>query len=385
MKKIVLLGATGSIGTQTLDVCLAHPEQFEIIALSAGKNLGKLKEILKRTAVKEICVSREEDAEQLSREFPDLHVSYGEEGLIYLSTLPEADVVVNALVGFVGLTPTLKAIEAKKDIALANKETLVVAGEIVMKACKDAGISLTPIDSEHSAIFQCLQGNTIHEVKRLIITASGGSFRHLSREECRCVTVEQALAHPNWMMGEKITIDCATMMNKGFEVMEAHWLFGLDYDQIDVLIHEESIVHSMVEYQDHAVIAQMGTADMKLPIQYALAWPSRLELFHSDCLDLAKVGTLHFRNADADRYPLLALAYEIGKKGGNMPAVMNAANEVANLAFREGRIGFLDIEDIIFKTCRSIPYKSDISLKDIYEADHLAREKADEFVKGAEK
>lgn len=385
MKKIVLLGATGSIGTQTVDVCLAHPDQFKIIALSAGKNIEKLKELLSKLNVKEICVSHKTDAEKLSREFPDLNIFWGEEGLIHLATLPSADVVVNALVGFAGLTPTLKAIKAKKDIALANKETLVVAGEIVMKACREEKILLTPIDSEHSAIFQCLQGNKIEEVKRLIITASGGSFRNLSREECRDVTVEQALAHPNWLMGEKITIDCATMMNKGFEVMEAHWLFGLGYDQIDVLIHEESIVHSMIEYRDHAMIAQMGTADMKLPIQYALAYPHRLELFNSDCLNLEKVGTLHFRSADSSRYPLLALAYQIGKMGGNMPAVLNAANEVANLAFRERKIGFLDIEDIIIKTCQAIPYKSHIDLEDIYEADRLAREKADEFVKGAEK
>lgn len=385
MKKIVLLGATGSIGTQTVDVCLAHPKQFEILALSAGKNIEKLKELIVKTGVKEVCVRDKEDAKRLSQDFPELTVLWGEAGLVQLATHPKADTVVNALVGFAGLTPTLKAIEAKKDIALANKETLVVAGEIVMKACRDANILLTPIDSEHSAIFQCLQGNRIEEVKRLIITASGGSFRNLSHDECRNVTVAQALAHPNWQMGEKITIDCATMMNKGFEVMEAHWLFGLEYDQIDVLIHEESIIHSMVEYQDHAIIAQMGTADMKLPIQYALSYPERLPLFHSDSLDLAKVGTLHFRSADPKRYPLLALAYQIGIKGGNMPAVLNAANEVANLAFREGKIGFLDIEDIIIKTCGSVSYKPDITLDDIYEADRYARKKALEFVKGAEK
>lgn len=372
MKQLVLLGASGSIGLQTIDVVLSHPDQFEITALSIGYNVNQLKEILTKIHVSDVCVVKKEDAMQLSLEYPDIVFHHGDEGLIELVTTCSYDVLVNALVGFAGLMPTLKAIETGHDIALANKETLVVGGQFVMDAVKKYGVSLTPIDSEHSAIFQCLQGNRSSEVKRLIVTASGGSFRNLQREELKDVTVEQALNHPNWAMGAKITIDSATMMNKGFEVIEAHWLFGFDFDHIDVVMHPESVVHSMVEYHDTAVVAQLGTPDMRLPIQYALSWPARLKL-SAESLDFTKLSALHFAPASFERFPLLGLAYEVGRKQGNLPAVLNAANEVANQAFRDGRIRFLEIEELVIDTVNQFDYQSDVTLDDVIEADRRAR------------
>ena len=256
---------------------------------------------------------------------------------------------------------------------MANKETLVVGGELIKKALKKHGRSLYPIDSEHSAIFQCLQGSRRSDLKKLIITASGGSFRKLSREQLKDVTVEQALAHPNWSMGAKITIDSADMMNKGFEVIEAHWLFDVDYDDIEVIMHDESVIHSMVEFRDRSVIAQMGTPDMRLPIQYALTWPDRLELNEEE-LDLSAIGTLHFHKPDLHRFPLLKLAYECGRKGGNLNAVMNAANEEANLAFRQGKIPFLMIEEIVSEAVRSVEYREITSTQDLLEANNWGRE-----------
>lgn len=372
MKRIVLLGATGSIGVQTIDVVVNHPELFEIKALSIGYNVNGLREILKHIHCDHVCVVKQEDAEQLSLEYPEIVFYHGDEGLLQLAQMKEYDVLVNALVGFAGLLPTLKAIETGHDIALANKETLVVGGQFVMDAVKKHGVLLTPIDSEHSAIFQCLQSSKHAEVKRLIVTASGGSFRNRSRDELEGVTVEQALQHPNWSMGAKITIDSATMMNKGFEVIEAHWLFGFDFDQIDVVMHPESIVHSMVEFVDTAVIAQLGTADMRLPIQYALSWPDRVTL-KSESLDFTKMSALHFAPVSFERFPLLGLAYEVGRKQGNLPAVLNAANEAANLAFREGRITFLDIERLVIETVNEFAYQKEVTLDEVIEADHLAR------------
>lgn len=367
MRKISLLGASGSIGIQTVDVCLQHPDQFEIVALSVGQNIEQCRKILTQIQPKLVCISSEENAHVLRAEFPQLRVVFGEEGLLEVASYPQADVLVNALVGFVGLLPTLKAIEAKKEIALANKETLVVAGEIVTEACRKANVKLVPIDSEHSAIFQALQGNRLESVKRLIITASGGSFRNKSRDELRDVTVEQALNHPNWKMGAKITIDSATMMNKGFEVIEAHWLFDLDYDKIDVVLHPESVIHSMVEYQDHAIMAQLGTPDMRLPIQYALSYPERLSL-NDESLDFVKLQQLTFKEADFKRYPLLALAYEAGRKKGNLAAVLNGANEMANQLFRDGKISFLQIEELVIEACNACHFKEKISLQDCIEA-----------------
>ncbi|MCH3961881.1 MAG: 1-deoxy-D-xylulose-5-phosphate reductoisomerase [Solobacterium sp.] len=373
MKRLILLGASGSIGMQTIDVVHQHPADFAITAFSVGHHIEKIAEILKDSPVKNICVQEEKDAIALSAVYPDIHFVYGDEGLCWLSENCEYDLLVNALVGFVGFMPTLKAIESGHDVALANKETLVVGGKLIYEALHRCHRSLYPIDSEHSAIFQCLQGNRKEEVKRLIITASGGSFRTKSREELKDVTVAQALNHPNWTMGAKITIDSATMMNKGFEVTEAHWLFDMDYDHIDVLMHPESVVHSMVEYVDHSTIAQMGAPDMRLPIQYALTWPQRYPLAQEHPLDLAEIGSLHFSKPDVRRFPLLALAYEAGRKGGNLDAVMNGANEEANAAFRKGIISFLMIEEIVIRAVNLAPFKEVETVQDLIDGDAWGR------------
>ena len=374
MKKIVLLGATGSIGTQTIDVVKHHRDEFHIVAIAAGNNIAKLEELLiDLPDVHTISVAQEDAAKQLQEKYPQYTVLYGEEGLKALAQLEDYDVFVNAIVGFRGLVPTLCAIENKRTIALANKETLVAGGVIVKDALKKHGVTLYPIDSEHSAIFQCLQGNAMKDVSRLIVTASGGSFRHLEREQLHDVTPAQALKHPNWNMGGRITIDSATMMNKGFEVIEAHYLFDLPYDKIDVLIHEESIIHSMVEYQDHAIIAQLGSADMRIPIQYALSYPNRLEMHNDEPFNFLKYPALHFREASFERYPLLALAYEVGRKEGNLGAIMNAADEMAVELFLKGKISFLDIESSIIKAVKELPYIEHPTLEDLLQSDAQAR------------
>ena len=295
------------------------------------------------------------------------------------------DVLVNALVGFAGFLPTLKAIETKHNVALANKETLVCGGELINKALKENECELYPIDSEHSAIWQSLRGNKKEQVKRLLITCSGGAFRNKSRDELKDATVEEALAHPNWSMGAKITIDSATLMNKGFEVIEAHWLFGIPYENISVLMHPESVLHSAVEYVDHSVIGQLGAPDMRLPIQYALTYPDRYSYQLDTPLDLTKLGTLHFDRPDTDRFPLLALAFEAGKKGGNLNAVMNAANEVANAAFRNHEIPFLMIEKIVIDAVHSVPFKKLKTVQDVIDADTWGREYALKIVEGVQK
>ena len=373
MKRISLLGASGSIGMQTLDVCRQHPDLFEVVAFSVGYNIDCCREILALHSVCLVCVADPSDAALIQKEFPDIRVVCKEEGLIDVATYSQADTVVNALVGFVGLIPTLKAAEAGKNIALANKEALVVGGQLVMEACQRHHVDLIPIDSEHSAIFQALQGSQHSEIKRLIITASGGSFRNKNRDELAFVTVEEALKHPNWSMGDKITIDSATMMNKGFEVIEAHWLFDLDFDQIEVVIHPESVVHSMVEFCDHAILAQLGTPDMRLPIQYALSWPRRLPL-NDEAVDFVKLKQLTFKKADMQRYPLLQLAYDVGKKKGNLPAVMNGANEMANTLFREGKIPFLKIEELVIEACENCNFKQEITLQSCIEAHIWAKQ-----------
>ncbi|GAA6426976.1 1-deoxy-D-xylulose-5-phosphate reductoisomerase [Dielma fastidiosa] len=383
MKQIILLGASGSIGEQTLDVIRSHPELFELAAFSVRSRLASAYKILDEFKVRAICVKDEQDADEIRKKYPHLDIHIGDQGLLELAALPYGDTLVNALVGFVGLLPTLKAIECRKDIALANKETLIVGGKFVKAAVKEYGVSLKPIDSEHSAIFQCLQGNAHGSVEKLIITASGGSFRDRSRDQLQGVTVKEALSHPNWSMGAKITIDSATMMNKGFEVIEAHYLFDIDYDKIEVLLHRESIVHSLVQYCDHALMAQLGTADMRLPIQYALTHPARLPLMNSETLDLAKIGTLHFEKADFDRYPLLGLAYKAGRLEGNACAVMNAANEEAVALFLAGKINFLDIETYVFKAVESIEFIENATLEDIIRSDGAARAFVNEAVKGA--
>ena len=379
-KRLLLLGASGSIGTQVIDVVRQHPDLYQIVGMSAGKSVGFLRRCLSDEPQLTVCVGSREDGARLAKEFPEATVYHGDEGLLKLADMADVDLVVNSLQGFVGLLPTLRAIENGHDVALANKETLVAAGSIVMSKAAEKGVSIIPIDSEHSAIFQCLQGNDVRKVRRLIITASGGSFRDLTREQLKDVTVEQALAHPNWSMGHKITIDSATMMNKGFEVIEAHWLFGIDYDHIDTVIHRESVVHSLVEYCDHSMMAQMGVSDMRVPIQYAISYPERLANDTSS-LDLSGIGTMHFQKMDLDRFPLLRLAYECGKKGGNMTAVMNGANEKAVALFLQKKIGFLDIERLIFATVEAAEFIKDPDVNDIMASDRWAQQYAEGLIR----
>lgn len=373
MKKLTVLGVTGSIGTQTVDVVLHHPGQFEIVAMSAGHNIAKLEEIMAKLPVKHICVLEEKDQAYLEKKYPDRHFYCGQEGMIAIATLKEADIVLNAVVGFAGLLPTIQAIESHKDIAIANKETLVVAGHIIMPLAKKYGIKLLPVDSEHSAIFQSLQGAHYDEIRKILLTCSGGSFRDYSLEDLKDVTVAQALNHPNWSMGAKITIDSATLFNKGLEVIEAHWLFDVDYDQVEVLIHPESVLHSAIEYVDGAVIGQMGTPDMRLPIQYALTYPDRLPIGDSQSLNLTALASLHFTKPDTTRFPALTLAIQAGKTGGSMPCVMNAANEVANKAFRDGKIRFLDIYRLVEEAMKQHQPIENPTLEELLEIDQKTR------------
>lgn len=373
MKNISLLGASGSIGTQTLDVLRSHPDQFRLVAFSVGKNIDYAVKVIQEFSPQIVSVQREEDVLKLQAVSGNTKIVYGSEGLLEVALHPDAEIVVNAVVGSVGLLPTLRAIEAKKTIGIANKETLVTAGHLVMEAARKHNVSLLPVDSEHSAIFQCLNGENEKRISRLIITASGGSFRDKTRDELHHVTVEDALRHPNWSMGSKITIDSATMMNKGLEVIEAHWLFGIPYEQIDVVLHKESIIHSMVEFEDRSVMAQLGSPDMRVPIQYALTYPDRLPLSDTKQLNLWERGTLHFEKMDQERFRCLRFAYEAGKAGGSMPAVMNAANEVAVEAFLQKRIGFLTVEDLIEKAMNHHNVIARPSLEEILEIDAATR------------
>lgn len=346
MKKISILGSTGSIGLQTLDVLRNHPNEFQLVAISAGfgHEVEKVIEIIKEFKPVLFSMVNEIDCQRVHQE-TGCQYSFGAKGLIDVAT-SDCDTLVNAVVGSVGLIPTCEAIKKGTDIALANKETLVTAGSIVMDLVKKHDVRLLPVDSEHSAIFQCLQGEDEKSISKLLITASGGSFRDKSRSELEGVTVDQALAHPNWSMGAKITIDSASMMNKGLEVIEAHHLFGIDYDDIEVLLHRQSVVHSMVEFNDHSIIAHLGSADMRIPIQYALSYDKRLD-FNSKRLNLKEVGTLTFEELSLERYPCLQYAIEAGKIGHTMPTVLNASNEAAVSLFLNKKIEFLDIETIV--------------------------------------
>ena len=373
MKYISLLGATGSIGIQTLDCIAQHPEEFQLVAMSIGKNVDKAREIIKQFEPELVSIVSSEDALVLQREFPRTTFVYGDKGLIDVATHPKSQYLVNAVIGSVGLTPTLEAIKLKKIICLANKETLVTAGHIVMAEAKKYGATMLPVDSEHSAIFQALQGEKEKNIERLIITASGGSFRDKTREELMNVTVEQALNHPNWSMGAKITIDSASMMNKGLEVIEAHWLFDMPYDKIDVLLHKESIIHSMIEFCDSSVMAQLGTPDMRVPILYALAYPDRMPLKEAKRLNLAEVGKLHFQEMDFNRYRCLKFAYDAGRAGGTLPTVLNAANEIAVAKFLAGQIKFLQIEDLIEEALNKHSNILNPTLEEILEVDQKTR------------
>ncbi|WRP08827.1 1-deoxy-D-xylulose-5-phosphate reductoisomerase [Rossellomorea aquimaris] len=374
MKKISLLGATGSIGSQTLDVIRENPEEFKLTAMSVGRNIEEARKMILEFSPQLISVQRKEDAELLKKEMPSsLKVLYGEEGLVEVACHQDADILVNAVLGSVGLHPTLQAIEAGKMIAIANKETLVTAGHLVMEAARKKNTSLLPVDSEHSAIFQALQGEQEKNIEKLIITASGGSFRDRTREELVGVTVTEALNHPNWSMGAKITIDSASMMNKGLEVIEAHWLFDIPYDQIEVVQHRESIIHSMIQFHDSSVMAQLGTPDMRVPIQYALTYPDRL-IRSGKRLDLVEMGKLHFEEMDLNRFRCLAFAYEAGRIGGSMTTVLNAANEAAVSMFLENKISFLDIEAYIEKAMSTHQVIHRPDLETIHEIDKQTRQ-----------
>lgn len=343
-KNIVILGASGSIGTQAIDVIENHSETFNLVGLTVGQNIDYAIKVIETLHPEIVSVQNEKDVARL--EGYDVKVVHGREGLVQVATYEKADIVLNSLLGSVGLEPTIRAIESGKNIALANKETLVVAGELVMQYAKKYNVDILPVDSEHAAIFQCLNGERKDLIQKVIITASGGSFRDLSREELKNVTVEDALNHPNWSMGHKITIDSATMMNKGFEVIEAKWLFDLDIDQIETILHKESIIHSMVEFVDTSVMAQLGTPDMRMPIQYAFTYPERIE-HNAPSLNLAEIAQLNFKAMDFNRYKCLKYAYDAIKMGGTMPVVLNAVNEVAVAKFLNKEIGFLDIERLI--------------------------------------
>lgn len=379
MKRISILGSTGSIGTQTLDVVSYYPELYSVEGLSGGFNVTLLSEQVRQFRPKKVSVATKELAEQLRQQIPaGTEVYYGEEGLLEIAAGTDADMLITALVGSQGLKPTMAAIEAGKHIGLANKETLVSAGHLVTALASERGVKLLPIDSEHSAIFQCLNGESHDQINKITLTASGGSFRDRTRDELRNVTVEDALKHPNWSMGAKITIDSATMANKGLEVIEAHWLFKLPYDQIEVLIHPESVIHSFVEFKDYSIIAQLGMPDMRVPIQYALTYPDRMKT-PSQPLRLADIGKLHFKEMDFDRYPCLRMAYESGKIGGSMPTVFNAANEAAVGRFLKGEISFLAIENLIFDVMSQHEAVNNPDLNQIVEMDQWARRTAAQF------
>ncbi|WP_163536828.1 1-deoxy-D-xylulose-5-phosphate reductoisomerase [Gracilibacillus sp. YIM 98692] len=349
MKYITLLGATGSIGLQTLDVIGQHPEEFRLFAIAFGRNIEAGLDIIHKHEPEMVVVENEKIKQDLSIKLANqsIDILVGKNGMEEVSRHPKVDIVVNAVMGSIGLKATLTAIENQKKVAIANKETLVTAGHLVMEKVKQYNVSLLPVDSEHSAIFQSLNGESVNSIKKIILTASGGSFRDKTREQLEHVTIRDALNHPNWSMGAKITIDSATMMNKGLEVIEAHWLFNMPYDQIDVIQHKESIIHSMVEFEDRSVIAQLGTPDMRVPIQYALTYPSRFPLQQTRSLNLLEIGALHFTEMDKIRFPCLQFAYNAGKIGGTMPTVLNAANEAAVDLFLHEKIRFLDIEKVI--------------------------------------
>ncbi|HET7578468.1 MAG TPA: 1-deoxy-D-xylulose-5-phosphate reductoisomerase [Bacillales bacterium] len=375
MKKISLLGATGSVGLQTLEVIASYPDQFSLAAMSFGKNVSSALDIIHTYKPDLVAAGTREIRDQLAGEVPEgVKVVYGKEGLMEAATYSKADVVLNAVLGSVGLEPTLAAIETGKTLAFANKETLVTAGHLVMEAAKKKAVPVLPVDSEHSAIYQCLQGEEIDKVSRLIVTASGGSFRDRTREELVGVTVKEALNHPNWSMGAKITIDSATMMNKGLEVIEAHWLFDMPYDQIDVLLHRESVIHSMVEFVDTSVKAQLGQPDMRVPIQYALTYPGRLELNNAKGLNLWETGALHFEKTDFGRFRCLGFAYEAGRIGGTMPTVLNAANEEAVGQFLDGRLSFLEIEEKVEAALERHSPVAEPNLEEILAVDAETRE-----------
>ena len=379
MKAITLLGSTGSIGTQTLDIVEHHPDKFRLVGIAAGRNVTLLAEQVRQFKPEIVAIHDASKLAELKDEIADVdpqpQILAGDDGIVEVARYGDAEAVVTGIVGCVGLLPTIAAIEAGKDIALANKETLIAGGPVVLPLVEKHGVKLLPADSEHSAIFQCMQGLPEGGLRRIILTASGGAFRDWPVEKLKHVTVADAVKHPNWSMGRKITVDSATMMNKGLEVIEAHYLFGLDYDHIDTLIHPQSIIHSLIETQDTSMLAQLGWPDMRLPLLYAVSWPERIFTDWKP-LDLAQLATLTFKEPDHAKYPCINLAYEAGRAGGSMTAVLNAANEQAVALFLDEKIHYLDIPKVIEKVCdRNRDHLTATpSLQDILDADQWARQ-----------
>lgn len=379
MKKLTILGSTGSIGTQTLDIIRENPELYSVSSLTCGRNVKLLAEQIKEFRPKSVTVSDADGAEFIRKEFPDIDVRCGREGLIYAAASTDCDMVLNSLVGMAGLEPTYHAISAGKQIALANKETLVAGGSLIMRTAAEKGIDILPVDSEHSAVFQCLEGYDRSQVRKIILTASGGPFRGKKKHELENVTLEQALNHPRWSMGSKITIDSSTLMNKGFEVIEARWLFDVPASKIDVLVHPESIIHSMVEYEDRAVMAQLGLPDMRIPISLAMAYPSRLPN-KMPSLDLAETASLTFEKPDMDTFVCLKLAYDALEAGGTYCTALNAANEVCVAAFLDSRIRYRDIGETLEKIMDGHISGDAGNLEEIIMADKDARIKTEKIL-----
>ncbi len=377
MKRISILGSTGSIGTQCLDVISGNRDRFSVAALSCSKSIELLCRQIEEFSPAAVCVAEESDAAELSKRYSGIEFFHGDKGLKAIASMEDCDIVVNSLMGMRGFEPTMAAIEAGKDIAFANKETLVVGGQLVMDAVKRRGVKLLPVDSEHSAIFQCIQGSAGNEIRRLILTASGGPFRGYSTEQLKSVTLEQALAHPNWSMGQKITVDSATMMNKGLEVIEAKWLFDIPAEKIQIVVHPQSILHSAVEYCDGSVIGQMGLPDMRVPIAYALSYPERMEMTSSmKSLDFFSLRDgMTFYPADADVFRTIGLAYEACRVGGSYPVVLNGANEVLVDMFLKGKIRFTDIQDTLEKVMEEHSPVRGLDIEGILEEDSRIREK----------
>jgi 1-deoxy-D-xylulose-5-phosphate reductoisomerase len=382
MKKIAILGSTGSIGTQALEVIQEHPDQFEVEVITAGGNIDLLISQAKKYRPNVVVIEKEEHYSKLQEalESLDIQIYAGKDAIDQVVEMGSIDMVVMAIVGFAALSPTLRAIDARKPIAIANKETFVVAGELVTKRAREMGVNLYPVDSEHSAIFQCLVGEFENPIEKIILTASGGPFRGKDRAFLEKVSIKDALNHPNWAMGKKITIDSASMMNKGLEVIEAHWLFGVNPKQIEVVVHPQSIVHSMVQFSDGSIKAQMGLPDMKLPIQFAMSYPKRLKN-NFPRLNFTDYPQLTFEAPDMHNFRNLALAYEALKKGGNMPCILNAANEVAVETFLEGKINFLQISELIERSMQTVDFIAHPSYEDYQMSDMEARKRAKSFIK----
>lgn len=382
MKKISILGSTGSIGTQALDVIRHNIDKYQVTALSCAKSLDLLRKQIKEFRPLAVVVADPKDAKALAHEFTNIEVYYGKEGLNNIASMDECDIVLNSLMGMRGLEPTLSAVEAGKDIAFANKETLVVGGELVTEAVKRKNVKLLPVDSEHSAIWQSIQGNEHNRIKRIILTASGGPFRGYSLQQLEQVTLEQALNHPNWSMGSKITIDSASMMNKGLEVIEAKWLFDVPLDKIQIVVHPQSVLHSAVEFEDCSVIGQMGNPDMRVPIAYAFSYPDRIDLSESvNSLDLFSLATgLTFERADKEVFKTISMAYEASEKGGSYPVVLNGANEVLVDKFLRGQIRFIDIQNTLEKIMEEHNPKYNLTLEEVLDEDRAIRQLIEETI-----